>query len=67
MSERCPYLQGESPHRCLLAEHGEPLRNDAILDELERILGKGNHLSTAEIVTFIAGVRFAERMHGITG
>ncbi len=67
MSDRCPYLQGENPHHCLLAEHGEPLRNDAILDELERILGKGNHLSTAEIVTFIAGVRFAERMHGITG
>ena len=58
----CPYLQGEAPHRCLLAEHGEPLRNETVLKELERTA-----LTANEIMIFLAGVRYAERVHGITG
>lgn len=61
---KCPYMQGDETHYCMLAEKGSPLRNDTI--ELKiRMIGEG--FSATEKAAFYAGVRWAERCHGVTG
>lgn len=64
MSEKCPYRQGENPYWCLLAEKGHPLTNEQI--DL-RIRLMSDQFTTGERLAFMAGVRFAEKAHGVTG
>lgn len=60
----CPYRQGDETSWCMLAEKGSPLRNDAI--ELKiRMIGEG--YTATEKAAFHAGVRWAEKCHGVTG
>ena len=48
----------------MLAEKGSPLRNDTI--ELKiRMIGEG--YTATERAAFHAGVRWAEKCHGVTG
>lgn len=61
---KCPYMQGDETHYCLLAEKGSPLRNDAIDFKLQTL---GDNWSSTEKAAFYAGVRWAEKCHGVTG
>ena len=60
----CPYVQGDITHWCLLAEKGHPLTNDKI--DL-KIRTHGEEWTPTEVAAFYAGVRWAERVHGVTG
>lgn len=60
----CPYRQGDETAWCMLAEKGSPLRNDVIELRL-RLLGE--ELTSGEKAAFHAGVRWAEKCHGVTG
>jgi hypothetical protein len=48
----------------MLAEKGSPLRNDAIEFKLQTL---GDNWSSTEKAAFYAGVRWAEKCHGVTG
>lgn len=63
-SPKCPYMQGNETHYCMLAEKGSPLRNDVIELRL-RLLGE--EMTSDEKAAFYAGVRWAEKCHGVTG
>ena len=60
----CPYRQGDETSWCMLAEKGSPLRGDAIEFKL---LTLGDNWSSTEKAAFSAGVRWAEKCHGVTG
>jgi len=60
----CPYRQGDETSWCMLAEKGSPLRNDAIEFKLQTL---GDNWSSTERAAFYAGVRWAEKCHGVTG
>jgi hypothetical protein len=62
----CPYRQGDVTYWCLLAEKGSPLTNDMIEFKL-RTIGDGVNWTPCEQAAFYAGVRWAEKCHGVTG
>jgi hypothetical protein len=62
----CPYRQGDVTYWCLLAEKGSPLTNDMIEFKL-RMIGEGSEWTPTERAAFYAGVRWAEKAHGVTG
>jgi hypothetical protein len=60
----CPYRQGEETSWCMLAEKGSPLRTDTIELKLRML---GDNWTSVEKAAFLAGVRWAEKCHGVTG
>lgn len=60
----CPYMQGDLTHWCLLAEKGKPLTNEQISQKMGTL---GEDWTPTERAAFYAGVRWAERAHGVTG
>jgi hypothetical protein len=57
-------VQGDITHWCLLAEKGQPLTNEKIDFKIGTL---GEEWTPSEVAAFYAGVRWAERVHGVTG